>query len=174
VIGGQPGGSGASQEAFVYDPATESWASLPASGAPAPRYEPFVVCTTTGLLVWGGRDANGNALSSGGVFDIASAKWRSISAVGAPSARSAPADRGGWGAFSGQRVALVGGLDDSGQIALDGGSYDPAADAWTPLPAWTSGVQHDGGSAVYTGRELLLWGGSNGATPSSSGDRLHP
>ena len=56
----------------------------------------------------------------------------------------------------------------------DGGRYDPAADSWTavsPTGAPTPRANH---TAVWTGSEMIVWGGSSGASFLNDGGRYHP
>lgn len=70
---------------------------------------------------------------------------------------------GGNGAFSDACRVSEGGEPICGEPARpDGARYDPAADRWRPLPA--APLATDPGSrftyaGVWTGRELLVWGG---------------
>src|SRR5262249_16339555 len=63
----------------------------------------------------------------------------------------------------------------------DGGRYQPATDTWTPIP--TTGFYRFGHTAVWSGAEMLLLGGSyvtySGSTPtikatSPVGERYNP
>jgi hypothetical protein len=51
------------------------------------------------------------------------------------------------------------------------GAYDPAANAWQPLPAGPLAGRslH---SAVWTGQALIIWGGTDGATGLSDGAKF--
>jgi hypothetical protein len=63
----------------------------------------------------------------------------------------------------------AGGPDDN-----DGGSYDPVANSWTPtstVDAPTARIVH---SAVWTGTEMLVWGGENSIGPINNGGRYNP
>jgi hypothetical protein len=52
----------------------------------------------------------------------------------------------------------------------DGGRYDPAADRWRPLAAAAAPSPRVGASAVWTGHEMLVWGGTSPTCgPSGSG-----
>jgi len=61
----------------------------------------------------------------------------------------------------GQKELLMWGGEDWARVYDDGAAYDPAADSWRPLPA--AGLSPRIGTAqVWTGRELLVWGGTPG------------
>ena len=54
-----------------------------------------------------------------------------------------------------------------------GGSYDPAANRWQPVPAGplSGRVLH---SAVWTGQEMLVWGGTAGDAGLADGASYRP
>jgi hypothetical protein len=76
---------------------------------------------------------------------------------------------------------VVWGGGGNGQRALnDGAAYDPATDTWRPLPASplaggppNTGYNEPGYSAVWTGDEMLIWGGaaSGGAAYNPAADQ---
>jgi hypothetical protein len=84
-----------------------------------------------------------------------------MSTDGAPVNRSGPATvwtGSEWVVWGGTR----GGAFGAWFITPDGGRYDPKRDVWTPIPeeSWLSpNAPLFGHSAVWTGREVLLWGG---------------
>jgi hypothetical protein len=54
-----------------------------------------------------------------------------------------------------------------------GGMYDPATNRWQPLPAGplSGRVSH---TAVWTGQEMLVWGGTAGDTGLADGAAFQP
>ena len=64
--------------------------------------------------------------------------------------------------WSGTELIVWGGTDGSGQPLGGGAKFNPTIGAWEPLqfggPAMTT--THAGHSAVWSGTEMLLWGGS--------------
>jgi hypothetical protein len=53
-------------------------------------------------------------------------------------------------------------VDASGrEVFADGAAYDPAADTWRPLAPSTLQARR-GNVVVWSGRELLIWGGGGG------------
>lgn len=80
--------------------------------------------------------------------------WRQIAPAPIPPAGGMAA------AWTGRQLVVWGGQSQDGyrQGAEDGAAYDPAADRWEVLPpAPVAGRL--GASAVWTGREVLFWGG---------------
>lgn len=65
---------------------------------------------------------------------------------------------------AGDRLIVWGGMpverDAGADVWPDGAIYDPATDAWTPIPSTTATgtpLTADDGVAVWTGTELLVW-----------------
>jgi N-acetylneuraminic acid mutarotase len=53
----------------------------------------------------------------------------------------------------------------------DGARYNPSNDTWTPLPSLVVPPRRAGHTAVWTGKEMLIWGGyshSGGISPTFS------
>ena len=66
--------------------------------------------------------------------------------------------------WTGTEMIVWGGtLDEvSLEVAMNsGGRYNPATDSWTPLPIWGAPVNRVCHTAVWTGSEMIIWGGQN-------------
>src|SRR5882724_12264577 len=66
-------------------------------------------------------------------------------------------------AWTGRQLVVWGGQagDGTRQASADGAAYEPAADRWEVLPPAPVAGRF-GTSAVWTGREVLFWGGQAG------------
>jgi len=132
-----------------------AWAALPEG--PRPRLGHSMVWTGNQMLTWGGQAIQGARYRADGeVFDPARNVWSLI-----PKAPLAP--RGYHvAAWTGSRLLVWGGGVEgpkSGTRSFDdGASYDPTTGAWTPMAQAPieARSQHTG---VWTGSELLIWGG---------------
>jgi N-acetylneuraminic acid mutarotase len=179
LFGGAIDGAGATSEGFAYDPEKDQWSVMSPTNAPSPRVDAFAVWMGDAvgageLLVWGGRGADDKELSSGARYNPATDEWTPVATQGSPSKRAAPAGRTGFGAWTGLRAILVGGVDGQ-SYKTDGSSFEPASDAWTaPVPPWPSGMAHERGVGVWTGREMIVWGGRDGGSLLASGERFMP
>ena len=145
----------------AYDPAKDRWRPIAASPL-APRAEPVAVWTGQAMVVWSGTNAVDGAL-----YDPAADTWRKL----APSPLEAR--EGATAAWTGKEVLIWSGaassLSASGGVALpDGAAYDPARDAWRRLPA-SPLAGRVAPSSVWTGQELVIWGGNPGQ-PQVFGD----
>jgi serine/threonine protein kinase len=145
-----------------YDPEADRWTPMASAGAPAPRFDSVSAWTGEELIIWGGRNSDSGMafVGGGGRYDPKLNRWRPISSLGAPSPRVWPG-----AAWTGEELLLVGGgapVAGSKQWEPCAGSfrYDPARDQWRPMPELARLARRYDGTAVWTGREMILWGGA--------------
>lgn len=168
IIWGGLGADGTLNDGRRFDPVRNTWTPLPAANAPAVRAFPEAVWTGKEMVVWGGFDeSSGVFVNSGGRYDPAKDRWEATSLTDAPSPRWY-----GRAVWNGRAMVVWGGSADlSSKVPLnDGASYDPASDIWSALPA-TDLRGRTVHSAVWTGQEMLLWGGRTGDTRLNDGAR---
>ncbi len=160
VWGGAPTGSGAR-----YDPSADTWSAISSTNEPISRTEPSAVWTGRELIVWGGSTGIPaiGYVNSGGRYDPVSDTWSQTSTAQAPSARVSQS-----AVWTGREMIVWGGLQESSPYALDTGArYDPLADAWSALPAAGRPGMRAYHVAVWTGRDMLVFGGADYATSNS-------
>ena len=160
----------------LYNPATDSWRPMTNEGAPTPRSQMAVVWTGEEMLVWGGVADGGACPSSGGSYNPRTDTWTPLSLENAPMGRMEPAS-----VWTGRELIVWGGLLEGGLHSCGtGGRYDPETRTWKPLPALGAPVSARGLAAMWTGLEMVVWGGSHldGETPVNvglkSGGRFNP
>lgn len=145
-----------------YNPATDSWTATSRTNAPSARFGHVAVWTGSLMLIWGGFGPGGSALGNGGRYNPSTDTWTDITGTGAPGARGDASF-----VWTGSRLITWGGADNGEYLSdpqqtgfyADGAKYNPTADSWTPLsnvgaPYWRAGA-----TAVWTGTEMLIWGG---------------
>jgi N-acetylneuraminic acid mutarotase len=148
VFGGMSAVGNTYGDGSRYDPATDTWTLLPATGSPGPRQSPVAVWTGTEMIVWGG------------VFDLAGARYNPVTDTwAATSTANAPSPR--WNAtvvWTGTEMIVWGG--DGGVALNTGGRYRPDTDTWTATATapLTPRAYH---TAVWTGSQMIVWGGYN-------------
>jgi beta-lactamase regulating signal transducer with metallopeptidase domain/N-acetylneuraminic acid mutarotase len=138
---------------------TGTWrrcANAPHSFAPAARVGHSAVWTGTELIVWGGRQG-GTYLDDGARYDVATDAWRPLSRSNAPSPRWLHA-----AVWTGKELIVWGGRTafDNFEVRSDGARYNPATDTWTPLSIIAAPRARSQMAAVWTGTEMLIWGGA--------------
>jgi len=141
-----------------YDPATDTWTTTTATGAPTPRSDHTAVWTGGLMIIWGGHGISGS--SAGGRYDPATDTWTSITSTGAPDGGD---DTAVW---TGAEMIVWGGWA--------GGRYDPATNTWTPITLTGAPTTLSGHTAVWTGAFMIVWGGSAGQTLYNTGGRYDP
>ncbi len=123
------------------------------------------VWTGSEMIVWGGWSNTDFAFLTphvdGGRYDPATATWRPISVIGAPLHRMIglmPQP-----VWTGKEMIIWGGFDPvSGDNYNNGARYNPTTDTWTPTSLVNAPVPRDSYSIVWTGTEMIVWGGWNG------------
>ncbi len=134
----------------------EGWSRLPPP--PKVRDGASFVWTGSTLLAWGGCDPSIKddcvRTPGGFAFDPTTRTWRAL-----PDAPVAGAYADGvWTA----KEAIFLGLRHTKR--LDGEAFDPATNTWRRIPSAPVGPKW-GGVRVWTGSELLVWGGGHPGTP---------
>ena len=138
------------------------------SGAPAARYGHSLVWTGTRLLVWGGigpttlpnQEVLDYAQPNGASFNPATNSWTPMA--------SGPACAGHAAVWTGNSMIINGGYNllygQSSLIFVKVGvsncaKYNPGTNSWTPLTADWEDKERFGHTAVWTGTDMIVWGG---------------
>jgi hypothetical protein len=145
----------------AYDPAANSWRSLP--GQAGSGYSVFV---WTGRLVlgWGG-GCCGAVSADGAQYDPASDIWR-------PLPLAPLSGRHTVGAWTGRELVIAGGNDAEGGVFSDAAAYNPATRTWRRLPPLPAARGF--ATATWNGSELLLVGGWGPPTAATGHVTLYP
>jgi hypothetical protein len=135
----------------AYDPATDTWRAIPP--APISGRHADGVWTGRELIVVGGTNNEPGGLTDGAAYNPTTRTWRVLPPLPAlPGA-------GGTLTWTGTEVLLVGGHTWSHpEVAhRDALAYHPTTNRWRRLPDMP--LARFGHAAVWTGRQLLVWGG---------------
>jgi hypothetical protein len=167
VVGGDSAGNGSTVfgDAAEYDPATNTWQSLPSLPI-EPRTDATAIWTGTQLIVIGGKNGDGGdalAYEDAAAYDPASNSWATLPA--------APAEPG-WNvvgvtqAWTGRQLLMwvtwqKSGSCGNGCIYVDpkraGYALAAGATAWRKLPKQS--VESNGAATAWTGSSVLVMGG---------------
>jgi N-acetylneuraminic acid mutarotase len=172
VWGGRVNGIGAHNSGGRYDPVLDTWADTDMTGAPQGRDFHPAVWTGTEMIVWGGCSDGGcgAGLDNGGRYDPVQDLWQPTPASGAPSARAFHS-----AIWTGSAMLVWGGCDATCSNPLaSGASYVPGQTSWTTLPAADAPAARQSHTAVWTGAEMIVWGGRAGATVLGDGGAFAP
>jgi hypothetical protein len=147
-VGDEPANAPKRAEAAAYDPAGDTWRSLPRPPMAAYVSPPgafldgeLFLLSLGGTVDGGETNTYTRPYETGGILNVARNQWRAHSAAPSPPNQS-------W-----SQVAL----DD--EIVIDGLAYRPADDSWHVLPDFPLHAR-EFPSLVWTGDELIVWGGA--------------
>ena len=158
-----------------YNPSTDSWTPTSVTNAPTGRENHTAVWTGSEMVVWGG-DLYDNApqtLNTGGVYEPALDSWTSTSGTDAPDARSYHT-----AIWTGSEMIVWGGyfyefIDPYyyQHYVNTGGKYDPSTGTWTATATANAPEPRSEHTAIWTGSEMIVWGGAGNNNYLSSGGR---
>jgi N-acetylneuraminic acid mutarotase len=163
-----------------YNPSTDTWSAMSTNGAPSARVSHTAVWGGSRMIVWGGGrydcavfivlTCNLDPVPGGGRYDPATDSWSGVTTNGAPAARTSHT-----AVWSGSRMIIFGGY---GPGYLDDGSrYNVTNNTWaaTSIPPGSGeSSERQGATAVWTGSEMIVWGGENSGLNFRSGGRYDP
>jgi N-acetylneuraminic acid mutarotase len=148
-----------------YNPSTDSCTPVSTTGAPTSRGGHMAVWTGTRMVIWGAASNK-----TGGRYDPATDAWTPTYAEDSFSFR---ADH--TAVWTGAEMIVWGGNDaGSGNLFGRGLRYNPTLATWTPVNATGEPWGRLGHTAVWTGAEMIVWGGQYGSTPFNDGGRFNP
>ena len=146
-----------------YNPSTDTWTATTITNAPSARVGHTAVWTGSEMVVWGGffSDAfTGHYLNTGARYNPATNTWAATTTI------NAPTDRAGHTAVwsGGEMIVWGGGSGGSPPFLLNtGGRYDPGTNRWTATSTTNAPTARDSHTAVWTGSEMIVWGGTGGS-----------
>jgi N-acetylneuraminic acid mutarotase len=154
-----------------FDPVTNTWSSISTTSAPVARVNHAVVWADNQMIVWGGW-TNSAVTNTGGRYDPSTNSWQSTSTTSAPTARQGP-----FVVWTGSLLLVWGGANANNSTYYNtGGRYNPSTNSWTAMTTTGAPAARINGIApavVWTGTEMLVWGGFNG-NPLNTGGRYNP
>jgi hypothetical protein len=122
------------------------------------------------MIVWGGFDGS-NGVNTGGRYNPGTDSWATTSTTNAPTARDYHT-----GIWTGNEMIVWGGSPDvSGSNEVNtGGRYNPGPDSWTATSTTNAPTARELHTAVWTGSEMIIWGGFDGSNGVNTGGRYNP
>ena len=158
---------GASGEAvggrFNFD--TNTWSAINRRGPLS--LDGATVWTGHEMIVWGGDYGRISA------YDPASDTWQRLETAGAPGPRQSAAV-----VWTGTEMIVWGGganpLPRPQRILSDGDAYNPVTNSWRSLSTDGAPSPRYDASAVWTGTEMIVWGGTGPQGPLNDGAAYNP
>lgn len=152
-----------------FNPATNRWTSISPLNAPSPRVGARAVWTGSQMLVWGGATGN-TVLLTGGRYNPELNQWTPISTL------NAPPGGGSSVVWTGTEMILWGGsLQVNPWSPINsGGRYNPVSDTWVATSLVNVPEARVGHTAVWTGTQMIVWGGYSSGSSFQQGGRYNP
>jgi N-acetylneuraminic acid mutarotase len=121
------------------------------------------------MIVWGGRGIGGR-VNTGARYNPATNSWTPTSTNGAPGTRDRHT-----AVWTGTEMIVWGGAGDI-YYEWTGGRYNPTTNTWTPMSTeipilYAGRADH---TAVWTGTEMIVWGGHNQYGEMNNGASYDP
>jgi N-acetylneuraminic acid mutarotase len=148
-----------------YNPVMDTWIPTSVVNAPSPRSRLTAVWSGSEMIIWGNAGD-----SSGGRYNPDSDSWTATSIV------NAPMDRYGYTVvWSGNEMIIWGGYSSEvGDYLNTGGRYNPSTNSWTATGINNAPSARSGHTAVWTGAEMIVWGGASDVDTFNTGARYNP
>lgn len=170
IVWGGNVGSELTNTGARYDPASDRWTAIRVpAGLEGRRYH-SAVWTDTEMIVWGGQGNTTAELKTGGRYNPSNDSWTATSTVGAPGPRDSHT-----AVWTGTDMLVWGGSNDTYPYYLgDGTRYHPATDSWVPITSANAPSPRSDHTAVWTGADMILWGGTALSGSLGSGGKYTP
>lgn len=147
-----------------------AWLGITASSAPVASHGHSAVWTGSRMITWGGLSSSFQPLAVGGIYDPGSNSWIQLPSTGAPAPRT-----GHSAVWTGSQMIIFGGTTTeipgaAGDLLADGAAYDPVSATWSALSALGAPSARHHHQAIWTGNEVLIFGGEglNGESISTA------
>lgn len=152
-----------------YNPITDNWMTTSLNGAPTARGAHTAVWSGSEMIVWGGGAPL--SLNTGGRYNPYTDSWSETSLNGVPSARFLHT-----AIWTGSEMIVWGGnYIDNGNVYLNtGGRYNPFTDSWQSTPTNGTPSPRIDHAAIWSGTEMIVWGGYAGNNYYNTGGRYNP
>lgn len=163
------GGSGYKNDGGKYNPSTNTWTSLNITNAPAARANHSAIWTGSEMIIWGGYNASSTCFNNGGRYNPSTNTWTSnVTTTNAPLGRAEHT-----AVWTGSEMVVFAGTAGGSVNFNDGKIYNPSTNSWgatlATLNAPTQRLSH---GAVWTGSEMIIFGGKNTSAVINDGKRL--
>ncbi|MDO8505719.1 MAG: hypothetical protein Q7S48_04035 [bacterium] len=137
-----------------------------------PRNNHTAVWTGSEMVIWGG-EASISTYNSGARYSPIEDSWTTVATSNGPSARTLHT-----AVWTGSEMVIWGGCASQltsgcGRINT-GGRYNPADGAWLTISAVNVPTARYGHTAVWTGSEMIVWGGTTTSGTTFTGGRYDP
>jgi N-acetylneuraminic acid mutarotase len=178
IWGGTEIGASKFNSGSRYNPSTDTWRTTSGVQAPDVRKQHSAVWTGTEMIVWGGcgpLDEHSCQIATGGRYNPMLDSWQRTSTVNAPAARINHT-----AVWTGSEMIVFGGCSFSNDVCRPenvdstGGRYNPATNSWQATSTANAPGPRQDHTAVWTGTEMIVWGGQTTTSVLNDGGRYNP
>jgi N-acetylneuraminic acid mutarotase len=153
-----------------YNPSTDSWTATSTTNAPEGRVYHTAVWNGSEMIVWGGFIESVPYSNSGGRYNPTTDSWTATSTTNVPGARFSHT-----AVWTGSEMIVWGGSGDTINFFFNtGGRYNPSTNSWTATSTVNAPAARNAHTAVWTGTQMIVWGGQGQNGPSNTGGRYNP
>jgi VCBS repeat-containing protein len=172
IIWGGETNTGTTDTGGIYDPITDQWLATNIVGAPIARSQHSAIWAGSEMIVWGATSDY-----SGGKYNPTTDSWMPTNLNDAPTVFI-----GHSAVWTGSEMIVWGGngclvptCENTGLVKT-GSRYNPSTDSWTPTNSSGSPTERLSHTAVWTGTEMIIWGGEETSSIpySDTGSRYDP
>src|SRR6266545_6831726 len=138
-----------------YNPSTDNWLATSTNDAPTPRQSHTAIWTDNEMIVWSGYDGLSYLKSTDtGLTQIGPSGSPAPTATATDSPFPTPSEP------PGSPTPTPSGTPTP-PIPGTGGRYDPTTDSWTATSTTNAASERELHTAVWTGSEMIVWGGTD-------------
>ena len=178
IWGGTEVGASKFNSGSRYNPATDTWRTTSGVQAPDVRKQHSAVWTGTEMIVWGGcgpLDEHNCQIATGGRYNPMLDAWQRASTANGPAARINHT-----AVWTGTEMIVFGGCSFSNNVCRPenvdstGGRYNPSTNSWQATSTANAPGPRQDHTAVWTGTEMIVWGGQTTTSVLNTGGRYNP
>jgi N-acetylneuraminic acid mutarotase len=151
----------------IYNNATNTWdGPTSLTNAPLVRLSHTAIWTGTEMIIWGGSGFDPEVGSTGGKYNPSTNTWAATDEFGPEPTSNHSA------IWTGSEMIIFGGRFESGGWSNTGAKYNPITNIWTgTLPLLNTPTEREGHTAVWTGNQMIIYGGQNNNNASLNNGR---
>ena len=156
-----------------------TWTAISTTNAPSARRDHTAVWTGSEMIIWGGCSGPVDAdcdtyYNTGGRYDPITNSWVPTDTTDPDTPLGRFVHSAVW-ASGINKMIIWGGAD----LVLpagynDGGLYEPTTNSWSKTNPTNAPVFRGGHTAVWTGSEMIIWGGRDFTSVLNTGGRYNP
>ena len=155
-------------------PLTDTWKEISATNAPPARGGYDAVWTGKEVIIWGATWINDSSfINNVWKYNPFKDTWREISTKNVPSRRGGHAV-----AWTGKEMMIWGGFIIGMRVSTNylntGWGYNPVSDTWKEISTKNAPSERFIPTVVWTGKEMIIWGGQNNEGYLNTGGRYLP